>query len=475
MERSFLKPKQPQALRIIALLVFGVIFSAYALFAQSYGIKSGQPASSSPDEILQNGYRAYYEHDWVTATNAYRSVIGIPGYATPENYFMLILSQKYATDYANAVVDGENFLVTFPKSEYIPYMRYHIGHSYYLMGNFVNAAYHLTEFCHAYPGHELYASALFWIAECFFAREQYQEALALYERIVRDYPQEAKRADSQARIETIRFFRRTDSQITSIRSDLAKIPSAPSAGAPVQEPGPGASQPDNTWDSVPGSVTNTSSPVPASGDNALDQQREFVSSLLTLSAQLNKDKDVVNNRLEIVTALIARNTLNGGVQQWTPEQQRYIADLLARNAAQTNAYGNFQADSSNTADQIERLLAELLTKNAEFTYRQAPVAEREKFIADLNMLSVRLADEKSRIDGQQRVLAELITSSMGLSNTGAPPSPSQRGAIGEKLESLPGSTGPESAEYNELLNKARSLWNVIEDRNRTTSRGGGGF
>jgi outer membrane protein assembly factor BamD (BamD/ComL family) len=492
MERSFLKPTQLRTpVLVTALIVF--FACAPALFAQRV---------ATPEEILQRGYRAYYEHDWVTATNAYRSVMATPGNATPENYFMLILSQLYAADYANAVVDGENFLIIFPNSEYVSYVRYHIGRAYYLMGNFVNAAYYLTEFCHTYPGHEMYASALFWIAESFFAREQYDEARALYERVVRDFPQDVKRPDAQSRIETIRWFRRAETQINELRNDVAgsKIDLPPrvdyqSLVEPTGLPRPSAPSakipdlPQSTPSAAPPASPPPTSP---SKDNVLDLQREFVNSLLILSAQLNKDKQMVSDRLQIVTDLIARNTANEPARQWSPEQQRFIADLLARSATQTNGLTTRFESSPVSTDQVERTIAEFLTKNAEFAYQQAPLSERQKFIADLNTLRRRLTDEKSRIEGQQRVLAELITSSMGLSN-GVAPSADQRGAIGNNLNTLetqlrsspsfsPNSASPssnvvapESAEYTQLLDKARGLWNVIEERNSATSRGGGGF
>jgi hypothetical protein len=209
-----------------------------------------------------------------------------------------------------------------------------------------------------------------------------------------------------------------------------------------------------------------------------------------LSAQINKDKTVVSERLQIVNDLLARNTANEAARQWTPEQQRYIADLLSRSALQTNGYQR-NASSPTSTDQVERLLAELLTKNAELTYQQAPLSERQGHIADLNSLRRRLTDEKSRIEGQQRVIAELITSSMGLTN-GVAPSADQRGVIDNRLNVLEnqlrnsantgsGSSGsgstvvtPDSPEYSQLLDKARSLWNVIGDQNRS-STGGGNF
>jgi hypothetical protein len=327
------------------------------------------------------------------------------------------------------------------------------------MGNYVNAAYYLTEFCHAYPGHEMYAAALFWVAESFFAREQYDEARALYERIVQDFPQDAKRPDAQSRIETIRWFRRTESPLsTSARPQPVTPPEvAISSGPELPYPG---TKPEIT----PHPTANFSSTDIA----ALDRQREFVNSLLTLSAQINKDKKVADDRLAIVTALIARNTADAPPIQWNPEQQVYIADLLARNATQTNGLNHY-APPSDLTDQVERLLAELLTKNAEFTYRHAPLAEREKYIADLNTLNARLKDEKSRIDGQQRVIAELIGSSMGLTS-GIAPSADQRGVIDNRLNTLDqqihsggNAAAPATVdEKAELLKKVQSLWRWIE-------------
>jgi hypothetical protein len=178
-----------------------------------------------------------------------------------------------------------------------------------------------------------------------------------------------------------------------------------------------------------------------------DEMQEFINSLLSSNEQLGKDKDVLEIPLQITTALIARNTRGGDAQQWTPEQQLYIADIIARNASQNNS----AQTSSSPTDEIERQLAELLSKNAELTYKQTPLEGRRQYIADLKAFHSRLLDEKGRIDGQQRVLAELITSTMGLSNTGA--SPARNDAyVDTDIQ----------AEYEELLLRAQKLWSVIQ-------------
>lgn len=61
----------------------------------------------------------------------------------------------------------------------------------------------MSDFCHQYPEHEMYASALFWIAESFYAAGSYEEAELLYSRILYDFPDDAKSGAAQYRIESI--------------------------------------------------------------------------------------------------------------------------------------------------------------------------------------------------------------------------------------------------------------------------------
>jgi outer membrane protein assembly factor BamD (BamD/ComL family) len=434
-------------------------------------------AAQTSDDLLVRGYEAYNQRDWPTAVQSYRNAVSNPRYSTAENWFMLILSELYAGEYGNVITDGEVFLASFPGSSYCPYVRYHIGRANYLTGNYSNAAYYLTEFCHSYPSHELFPSALYWIAESFFARENYDAARALYERIIRDFPGDAKRADAQSRIETIKWFRRTESQFQAdlmnrqlsssapVRGDgYFELPENLSAAVPQSQP---YNQPPAA---VPQSQPSNPPPVAVPqmyGKQPETDQQQFVSTLVTLNAQLDKDKQVLNQRVQIVTDLIIRNTTPNVPQKWTPEQQRFIADVLARNTNNvTLSYG-----SVGTPLQQDLMIAELLTRNADLNYRQVPLNQRQQLVTDLNALNNKMVEDMQHIEGQQRLIAEVITNSMGL-NDGFVRSGVQPGVIDNRLSNLetqfndPNQRSAESTEYQSLLNKARTLWTIIEERNK---------
>jgi outer membrane protein assembly factor BamD (BamD/ComL family) len=409
--------------------------------------------AQTSDDLLIRGYEAYNRRDWPLAIQSYRSAVSNLRYSTPENWFMLILSQLYAGEYGGVITDGDIFLSSFPASSYTPYVRYHMGRANYLAGNYANAAYFLTEFCHAYPNHELFPSAIYWIAESFFARENYDAARSLYERIIRDFPGDAKRADAVSRIETIKWFRRTESQL---QAGLASPPPG-MAPAPVREE-PRRDQ--------PGTIIATEAARPGT------DQQQFVATLMDMNAQVDKDKQALTQRLDIVVQLILRNTTANMDQRWNSEQQRYIADLLARSG------GTFAlaASSAFPPSQQDNQIAELLTRNADLNYRQVPLAQRQALVAELHTLNNKLNEERQYLEGQQRLIAEVITNSMGLNGSSGGVAgdipPGNPSVIDSRLSNLAQQAGDptrrtaEATEYQSLLNKAQTLWAIIEERNK---------
>jgi hypothetical protein len=203
------------------------------------------------------------------------------------------------------------------------------------------------------------------------------------------------------------------------------------------------------------------------------EQDQFVAALIALNASLDKEKQDIEERRKIVADLITRNS--GALQQqptsarqWTPEQQRMIADLLTRDVK--SAY-NLSQSRISSIDQRDQRIAELLTRSAELDYDRTRVTERQALLNELTVLNATLNAQYQRIEGQQRLIAELVTNSMGVS-TGA----DTKEKIGKELLSLESQMSTDvTAEYLVLLNKAKLLWTLITNQSNAQPSGGGGY
>jgi TolA-binding protein len=181
--------------KIILIFALAIVFSfvfVTALFSQS-----------AANSFIAEGYEAYRDGDWTTAILIFKKAVATKESATEENYYMLIISEMFSQDYAAAVSDASTYIELFPLGKYLSYATYQKGRALHLVGKNDEALVELTAFCHTWVHHELYPSALYWIAECFYAGYNFDAALALYERIIADFPLEAKALDSRYRIATI--------------------------------------------------------------------------------------------------------------------------------------------------------------------------------------------------------------------------------------------------------------------------------
>ncbi|AEE17151.1 tetratricopeptide repeat protein [Treponema brennaborense] len=164
---------------------------------------------SAGSALLLQGYEAFRAEDWVSALFFFRKAVNV---AAPqeESLYMLILSEMFAEDYGGALGDCDWFVTLFPGGTYYPLVLYQRGRALYYQGSYDEAVAQLTEFCHLYPAHEMYPSALFWIAESFFFEYNYSAAKVLYERLVSDFPRDAKAVESQNRLRSISQYEREE-------------------------------------------------------------------------------------------------------------------------------------------------------------------------------------------------------------------------------------------------------------------------
>ncbi len=160
-------------------------------------------ASESATSAFVEGCRFYSEGQWASAKMLLKKAVSYPENLTPDVYYMLISAEIYDGDYKGALDDCNIYLDSFPNSLYSSNISFQKGLALYNMGEYEKAIIALSDFCHQYEESELYPSALFYIGEALFASYQYEEASAIFERIVTEFPEAAKAPAAQYRIESI--------------------------------------------------------------------------------------------------------------------------------------------------------------------------------------------------------------------------------------------------------------------------------
>ena len=160
-------------------------------------------SSESANSAFVEACKSYSRGDWADAKIMLRKAVSYSENMNPDAYYMLITSEIYDGDNRNALDDCNFFLDNFPSSIYAPRISYHKGKLLYNLGEYEKSIIVLSDFCHRYEDDELYSYALFYIGESLFAGYKYDEAGAIYEQIVKDYPESPKTPAAQYRLESI--------------------------------------------------------------------------------------------------------------------------------------------------------------------------------------------------------------------------------------------------------------------------------
>ena len=176
--------------------------SAFLLFCMMF-VSAHLYASESASAAYLEGCKAFSRGEWNSAVFLLKKAAAYEENHNPDTYYMLIAAEIYAEDNKTALSDCDDFVKMFPDSIYVPRIQYMKGKILYSLGEYEKSIVVLSDFCHRNEDSELYPLALFYIAECLFTDYKYEEAEAIYERIVVNYPSCEKVAAAQFRIENI--------------------------------------------------------------------------------------------------------------------------------------------------------------------------------------------------------------------------------------------------------------------------------
>ena len=178
--------------KYILFLVLSCFFASSFLSAQA-----------TTNDYLAQGLQAYKEGNWESAILLLKNAVSLPESSTPEVLYVLVMSQMFNGNYDDVLKDGDAFCKLYPNSEYKIYVDYQMGRALHYKGRYTESISLLQKFCSENENNELFSSALFWMAESFYASYYFDEAKGLYERIVTDFPNSAKYIESLYRLDLI--------------------------------------------------------------------------------------------------------------------------------------------------------------------------------------------------------------------------------------------------------------------------------
>lgn len=176
---------------------------SFFVFVMPFFFVSGLFADGKYSFDQEQGFESYRKNNWTDAMFFLRKAVASPSGYDAETLYMLVMSEMNGGEYMQALQDASLFLQKFPDSFYVPYMQFQKGKALHLLNRNEEAVLVLSDFCHQNQDSELYPSALYWIAECFYEEYNFESARSMYERIAGDFPECSRAVDSKYRIEMI--------------------------------------------------------------------------------------------------------------------------------------------------------------------------------------------------------------------------------------------------------------------------------
>lgn len=187
----------------ISAFVFAVPCVAQSASFDSDSVNVNVLSSREASSTYADALKAYSRRDWKTSIFLFKKLHTNQADITPESLYMQIMAQTYDGQYKQAVNDCDLFLKGFSNNQYAQLVMYQKGKILYQIEDYEKSILTLSDFCHSNPKHKLYSSALFWIAESFYATYNFDSAKSLYERIVVEFPDDSKARDAQFRLDVI--------------------------------------------------------------------------------------------------------------------------------------------------------------------------------------------------------------------------------------------------------------------------------
>ena len=189
-----------------------------ALFLCAASFAQTQDASRyAYGEDLVYGLEAYKNKDWSNALFFLRKAAGVKESSSEEVWLLMILTEMHVGDYYAVLRDADIFSRRFSASPYIPNIAYQVQLARFGLGLYEESAEGFSAFVSNYPDHPLLPSALFWAGESLYRQYEYARALPLYKRVIDEYPESPKYAESVYRIDLLKQREREEKLLYLLR------------------------------------------------------------------------------------------------------------------------------------------------------------------------------------------------------------------------------------------------------------------
>jgi TolA-binding protein len=176
-----------------ALALF-LLFAAVPLFSQAGGGRTR----------IAEGYELYRAGRYAEAAEAFLRILPAePDY--PEALFWTCLARLSEGKNADALAYAEKLQAAYPAHARSGEVAYHKGRILYNLGRYEEALLDFSAYAESdgVKADEK-AAALYWAGECLFALGRLDEASAVFEAVVRNFPESSKYEASRYRMELVR-------------------------------------------------------------------------------------------------------------------------------------------------------------------------------------------------------------------------------------------------------------------------------
>jgi TolA-binding protein len=176
-------------------------FLSIALF---FALTSALGAETTPASILAQGQAAYAKGDYLDALTQFQKLVADPEARTLPAPFLWLAKTYFAIlDTKNAALNLDYYLANFPQDPERTDAIYLQARILYSDGDYSHAIQAFGQYLDLAPTGDQVPNALFWMAESAFSLGHYEEASAIYTKIVEGYPSSFKLEASRYRLSLI--------------------------------------------------------------------------------------------------------------------------------------------------------------------------------------------------------------------------------------------------------------------------------
>lgn len=167
-------------------------------------LNSWGTAQTPGASLLTQGQNAYAKGDYLTALAQFQKLVADPDSRNkPEPYLWLAKTYFAVLDTKNAALNLDYYFQNFPKDPGRGDALYLQARILYSDGDFQHAIQAFGQYLDLAPTGDQVPNTLFWMAESSFSLGHFDEAAALYTKIVQGYPSSFKLEASRYRLSVI--------------------------------------------------------------------------------------------------------------------------------------------------------------------------------------------------------------------------------------------------------------------------------